>query len=438
MKISPSAIGLVLVLLVCGSARAAEPGGAPDLVRQGEYVARAADCSACHSMHGRPPFAGGVPFNLPIGRIYSPNITPDAEHGIGAYSEQQFSRAIREGVRRDGSSMYPAMPFPSYARMTDADIHALYVYFRQGVKPSAVKPPASTIKWPLSMRWPLFFWRMSFSPSPKAARATMLRFFSDPQIERGAYLVEGPGHCGACHTPRALTLQEKALTAQEGPLYLSGGNAVDGWHPPSLRQENRIGLGRWSEEDIVEFLRAARAPTGSAFGGMGDAVVHGTQYLNDTDLHAIARYLKSLPPRRMPDPVWTYDPATGDALRRGDVSARGARVYVDHCSACHRSDGRGYPSVFPALAGNPVVLDDKVDSLVSILFKGAVLPATGTAPSAFAMPAFGHILSPQQMADVLTFIRASWGNDAAAVDVTTTKRLMPKDYNVTSGEAPLN
>lgn len=438
MKVFLSAIGLVLTPLACGVAQAGEPGGTSELVKQGEYVARAADCSACHSARGRPPFTGGVPFDLPIGRIYSPNITPDAEHGIGAYSEQQFSRAIREGVRTDGSSMYPAMPFPSYARMTDADIHALYVYFRHGVKPSAEKPPASTIKWPLSMRWPLFFWRMGFSPSPKAARATMLRFFSDPQIERGAYLVEGPGHCGACHTPRALTLQEKALTAQDGALYLSGGNAVDGWHPPSLRQENRIGLGRWFEQDIVDFLSTARATTGSAFGGMGDAIVHGTQYLTDTDLRAIARYLKSLPARQRPDPVWTYNSATGEALRRGDVSARGAGVYVDHCSACHRSDGRGYPTVFPALAGNPVVLDDKVDSLVSILFKGAVLPATGKAPSAFVMPAFGHILSPEQMADVLTFIRTSWGNDAAGVDVATTKRLMPKDYSVTPQDAPLN
>ncbi|NHN89715.1 cytochrome c [Acetobacter conturbans] len=430
-------------LSAIAAAFAADPTGRPansdpDLIRQGEYMARAADCAACHSVRGQPPYSGGVPFDLPMGRIYSPNITPDPDHGIGHDSEEQFARAIREGVRHDGASMYPAMPFPSYARLTDADVHALFVYFRYGVKPLATTPPASTIIWPLSMRWPLIFWRGMFAPAPQVALKTTRRTFPDTTIARGAYLVEGPGHCGACHTPRALTLQEKALTAADGPLYLSGGGAVDGWHPPSLRQENRTGLGRWSEDDIVAFLREAGAPLGSAFGGMADAVEHGTQYLTDNDLHAIARYLRSLQPTRMPDPAWRYDPATETALRQGDVTARGARVYVDHCAACHRDDGRGYPTVFPPLAGNPVVMDDRPDSLVAILFKGAVLPATRTAPSSFVMPSFVRSLSPQQMADVLSFIRSAWGNDAPPVDVETVRKLTPTGGAPAIREMPLN
>ncbi|BCI68574.1 c-type cytochrome [Acetobacter aceti] len=425
------------VFSLVASARAAAPS--EDLIRQGEYVARAADCAACHSVRGQPPFSGGVPFDLPMGRIYSPNITPDPDHGIGGDTEEQFARAIREGVRKDGASMYPAMPFPSYARLTDADVHALFVYFRYGVKPVATTPAASTIVWPLSMRWPLTMWRGMFAPTPRQAAAkTTQRSFPDPVLARGAYLVEGAGHCGACHTPRALSLQEKALTAADGDLYLSGGGSVDGWHPPSLRQENRTGLGRWSEDDIVAFLRGARASEGSAFGGMADAVQHGTQYLTDDDLHAIAHYLRSLPARKTPDSVWKYDPSTETALRRGDVSARGARVYVDHCAACHRDDGRGYPAVFPPLAGNPVVMDEQPDSLITLLFKGAIVPASHNAPSAFVMPPFAHVLSEQQMADVLSFIRGAWGNDAAAVDVEAVRKLAPKGSGAGRVKMPLN
>lgn len=390
-----------------------------DLLKKGEYLARAADCSACHSMPGKAAYGGGVAFRLPIGRIYSSNITPDPVHGIGRYTEQQFGNALRKGIRRDGATLYPAMPFPSYARLSDADVHALFVYFREGVHPSTDQPPATTIPWPLSMRWPLAFWRYAFAPSPQAAlRRTTERSFLDPQIARGAWLVEGPAHCGACHTPRAMTMQEKALTAADGPLYLSGGTQVDGWVPPSLRQENRTGLGRWSEEDIVSFLRSGRAQPGLAFGGMTDAVRHGTQFLTDADLHAIAQFLRSLPPAAAPDPAWVYDGTETAALRRADVRAKGAQLYVDSCAACHRTDGRGYPAVFPPLAGNPVVMSTDPASLVQLLCRGATLPGMNAAPSSFTMPAFYGRLSRSEMADVLTFIRHAWGNNAPAVSAS--------------------
>ncbi|NHO52737.1 c-type cytochrome [Acetobacter estunensis] len=411
----------VLTLMFAGIAHA-EPVPSAALIEEGRYLARAADCSACHSVEGKAAYTGGVPFDLPIGRLYSPNITPDPQHGIGRYTEQQFARAVREGVRADGASLYPAMPYPSYARMSDHEMQALYAWFHYSVTPSSEVPPASTMRWPLSMRWPMTVWRWMFAPKPMQARQMSERSFDDPDVARGAYLVEGPGHCGACHTPRAITLQEKALTARDGPAYLAGGDAVDGWIPPSLRQENRTGLGRWGEDDIVSFLRSGRAQTGSAFGGMTNAILHGTQYLTDHDLHAIARYLRTLPPARQPDLKWIYDARTAVALRKGDVSARGARLYVDNCAACHRTDGRGYPPVFPPLAGNPVVMSEKPDSLIKLLHTGATLPAMQTAPSAFTMPSFAKRLSEREIADVVSFVRDVWGN--GAVDAG---KMVPKE-----------
>ncbi|GBQ89234.1 cytochrome c [Gluconobacter albidus] len=391
-------------------------------LEKGRYLAAASDCAACHSVHGKPEYSGGVSFSLPMGKIYSTNITPDPEHGIGRYTEAQFGRAVREGIRRDGSTLYPAMPFPSYARMTDSDIHALFVYFRKGVPAASVPTPDNEIPWPLSMRWPLTVWRWVFAPTPHTAIPRTAGEFTDPQLARGAYLVEGPAHCGACHSPRAITMQEKALTADGGSLYLSGGAVVDGWTPPSLRQENRTGLGRWREEDIVAFLKTGRAETGSVFGSMTSAVLHGTQKLTDEDLRAIAHYLKSLQAADHSQTPWTYDPTITDQLHKANLSSRGARVYIDRCAACHRTDGKGYPAVFPPLAGNPVVMQSDPVSLVHIVQAGATLPAMMAAPSSIAMPAFNHKLTDQQIADVVTFIRKAWGNNASPVSADDVKQ----------------
>lgn len=206
------------------------------LREEGRYLAAASDCAACHSIKNKPEYSGGVSFTLPIGTIYSTNITPDMDHGIGKYTEAEFGRALREGVRRDGSTLYPAMPYPSYARLTDHDIHALYTYFHENVPAAAIPTPENGIQWPFSMRWPLMFWRWAFSPAPVKAQEKTLHEFADAQMARGAYLVEGPAHCGACHSPRGLTMQEKALTASDSPSFLAGGALIDGWIPTSLRQ----------------------------------------------------------------------------------------------------------------------------------------------------------------------------------------------------------
>ena len=386
------------------------------LIKQGEYLARAGDCVACHTAKDGKPFAGGLPMETPIGMIYSTNITPD-KSGIGAYSFDDFDKAVRHGIAKNGDTLYPAMPYPSYARVTETDMQALYAYFMNGVKPVAQENKAVDIPWPLSMRWPLAMWRWTFAPA--VADFTPVTG-QDPVVSRGAYLVEGLGHCGACHTPRALTMQEKALSAGDSSAFLSGSAPLEGWIAKNLRGDHKDGLGSWNEEQLVQFLKTGRSDRSAVFGGMSDVIVHSMQYMSEADLTAIARYLKSLPAVDAADMPHQYDPAVADALWNGDDSKRGAAVYIDNCAACHRTDGHGYTRVFPALAGNPVLLSDDPTSLIHIVLKGGTLPATHTAPSTFTMLAFDWRLSDQEVADVVNFIRISWGNkggDVKAADV---------------------
>ena len=386
------------------------------LIKQGEYLARAGDCVACHTAKDGKPFAGGLPMETPIGMIYSTNITPD-KSGIGAYSFDDFDKAVRHGIAKNGDTLYPAMPYPSYARVTETDMQALYAYFMNGVKPVAQENKAVDIPWPLSMRWPLAMWRWTFAPA--VADFTPVTG-QDPVVSRGAYLVEGLGHCGACHTPRALTMQEKALSAGDSSAFLSGSAPLEGWIAKNLRGDHKDGLGSWNEEQLVQFLKTGRSDRSAVFGGMSDVIVHSMQYMSEADLTAIARYLKSLPAVDAADMPHQYDPAVADALWNGDDSKRGAAVYIDNCAPCHRTDGHGYTRVFPALAGNPVLLSDDPTSLIHIVLKGGTLPATHTAPSTFTMPAFDWRLSDQEVADVVNFIRTSWGNkggDVKAADV---------------------
>lgn len=390
----------------------------PAQVKQGEYLARAGDCVACHTAKGGEPFAGGLPMATPIGTIYSTNITPD-KTGIGNYSYEDFERAVRQGIGKGGSTLYPAMPYPSYARVSDEDMRALYAYFMHGVAPVVQENKDSDIPWPLSMRWPLAIWRGLFAPEVKPFAAAG----QDPTLARGAYLVEGLGHCGACHTPRALTMQEKALAAADGPAYLSGSAPLEGWIAKNLRGDHKDGLGSWSEAEIVAFLKTGRSERSAVFGGMSDVVEHSMQYMTEADLTAIARYLKSLPPVNPDDKPFREDRQVAGALWKGDDGKTGAALYVDNCAACHRTDGKGYARVFPALAGNPVLQSADATSLIHIVLDGSTLPATATAPSTFSMPGFAWRLSDQQVAEVVNFIRSSWGNQAGTVDAGQVKAL---------------
>ncbi|NWB71144.1 cytochrome c [Pseudomonas sp. G5001] len=390
-----------------------------DLVKQGEYLARAGDCVACHTAKGGKPFAGGLPMETPIGTIYSTNITPD-KTGLGDYSFEDFDQAVRHGVAKNGSTLYPAMPYPSYARVSESDMQALYAYFMKGVEPVAQVNKDSDIPWPLSMRWPLAGWRWMFAPKVEDYKA---QAGADPVISRGAYLVEGLGHCGACHTPRALTMQEKSLSASDGSAFLSGSAPLEGWIAKSLRGDHKDGLGSWSEDQLVQFLKTGRSDRSAVFGGMSDVVVHSMQYMSEEDLTAIARYLKSLPAVDPKDQPHQYDKQVADALWKGDDSKPGASVYIDNCAACHRTDGHGYTRVFPALAGNPVLQTADATSLINIVLNGGTLPATHTAPSTFTMPAFAWRLSDQEVADVVSFVRDSWGNKGETVKASQVKDL---------------
>ncbi|WP_417285389.1 c-type cytochrome [Comamonas sp.] len=391
-----------------------------DALIRGEYLARMGDCVACHTAPGGKPFAGGLAMASPIGTMYSSNITPDAKTGIGSYSFADFDQAVRHGYAKDKGSLYPAMPYPSYARVTEQDMQDMYAYFMKGVQPVESQPRENDIPWPLSMRWPLGIWRALFAPD--AAQVQQSAAAVAPTVDarlRGAYLVEGLGHCGSCHTPRSVTMAEKALTAGED-LYLAGGNTpIDGWIAKSLRGD-QDGLVRWSEEDIVALLKTGRNDHSAVFGGMAEVIEHSTQYLSDSDLKAMAVYLKSLPAGRTGGDGGQFAASddTANALWKGDVSRVGAALYLDNCAACHRSDGKGYAQVFPALAGNTAVLTGDPSNLVAIVLQGHKLPATRTRPSTFTMPAFGWRLSDQQVADVSSFVRAGWGNQAGQVSAS--------------------
>ena len=374
----------------------------PGLVARGAYLAQVGDCTACHTAPGGAPFAGGLAIASPIGVIFSTNITPDRQTGIGGYAYGDFERAVRRGLLRSGRTMYPAMPYPSYSRISDGDLAALYAYFMHGVAPVSSRNRAEQLVWPLSMRWPLTYWRWLFAPQ---VRPFTPRAGENPVVARGAYLVEGLGHCGACHTPRAVSLQEVALTAGEGPRYLAG-SQFNGWFAPSLRGEAVAGLGRWAGADIEEFLASGRTGKFTAFGEMGEVVLHSTQIMTPADRAAIASFLHTLPPARGAQAV-----------------AVGSQAYIDNCSACHQEDGTGNAAGFPALADNPIVNTDDPTSLIHVVLAGDATVNTHAAPAKLIMPPFGASLTDSDIADLLTYVRSSWGNRATAVSAEQVKAL---------------
>jgi mono/diheme cytochrome c family protein len=384
----------------------------PALVSRGEYVARLSDCVACHSLPGKAPFAGGLEMATPLGAIHATNITPDRTHGIGTYSLADFDRAVRHGVAPGGRRLYPAMPYPSYAKLSDDDIQAMYAFFMEGVQPANQPNIPSDIPWPLNMRWPIALWNGVFAPTATYAANPN----QDALWNRGAYIVQGPGHCGSCHTPRGLAFNEKALD-DSGKPYLAGA-LLDGWYAPSLRQDPNSGLGRWSEPQIVQFLKTGRNQHAVVYGSMTEAFNNSTQFMADDDLAAIARYLKSLPgdPQRDGTP-WQY--VTADV--RPDVP--GAHTYATRCASCHGADGKGQPEWMPPLAGATSALVKETASAINITLNGAQRVVAAGVPDAYRMPAFREQLSDQEIAEVLTFVRGTWGNQGGAVDAKAVGKL---------------
>ena len=388
-----------------------------ELVQRGAYLARAGDCIACHTAPEGQPFAGGLLLNTPIGMIYSTNITPDLETGIGHYSIDNFVKVMREGVTEDGDHLYPAMPYTSYAKVSREDLSALYAYFMQGVEPVRQPNHPTKLRWPLSIRSLMVVWNGLYLKKGEYA--------ADPNKSvswnRGAYLVQGLGHCGGCHTPRGVLGQEKAGSEKDGRPYLAGAK-LDNWYALPLTGDRKTGLNAWSKDEIAEYLKTGRTARVVAVGMMVEVVAKSTQYLTDHDLMAIAEYLKSLPPANDTDQGNADSSIQGSnasaatrALRAGDTGMRGSLVYLDNCNACHRSDGSGAKRTFPNLVKNEAVNAKDPISLIHIVLTGGSMPSTQTAPSAFAMPDFRWRLSDEEVADVLSFIRGNWGNHAAAV-----------------------
>ncbi|MFH1805195.1 MAG: cytochrome c [Pseudomonadota bacterium] len=380
----------------------------PALIAQGEYLAKAGDCVACHTAPGGAAFAGGLGLQTPMGTIYATNITPDPETGIGNYDFGDFERAVRKGIRPDGTPLYPAMPFVSYQVVEDADIEAMYAYFMSEVAPVAKENQPATIPWPASMRWPLAWWQLLFA-QPRTSETTA---YDDPLMARGAYLIEGLGHCGACHTPRGLVFQEKAVKDDASGDFLSG-SVLEGWYAKNLRNED-TGLVTWTEQEIADFLKTGRNHRTAAFGSMSDVVEHSLQHLSDRDIAAISRYLKSISPRPGREKWTPHEDVTTTALRTGDFTTPGALTYVEHCASCHRLDGMGAPAVYPALKGNSMVFADDPSSLIQITLAGGRMPKTPAHSLTFAMPAFAK-LTNADLAELMTYIRNSWGNHASTV-----------------------
>ena len=408
---------LACLVLASGHKSTLRDAGSAGLPANGdEYLARAADCVACHSIPGGKGFAGGLKMGTPVGAIYSTNITPDPETGIGRYSLADFDLAVRYGIAKDGHHLYPAMPYPSYVKLADVDVVALYRFFMQQVPPVHQANLKSEIPALLSFRWPLAFWNFLFAPSAGYAAKSD----HDAVWNRGAYLVQGPGHCGACHTPRGIGMQEKAL--DDSSANFLAGAELDAWYAPSLRGDMRTGLGTWSTTDIGEFLEHGHNRVGSAFGSMTDVINNSTSYFSGSDIQAIAVYLRSLPARSAQQPV-AYDNATTDALRDRPATQPGAAIYASDCASCHGFDAKGFTAYMPALAGNPVVLDENPSSLINVVLNGSVPLLAKGVPDAYRMPQFRQQLSDQDAADVITFMRNRWGNQAPAVTAAQVAKL---------------
>jgi mono/diheme cytochrome c family protein len=359
-----------------------------DAVGRGAYLAAAGDCVSCHTAAGGQPFAGGYRLETPFGYLLAPNITPDDGTGIGRWSADDFYRAMHQGVNRRGQDMYPVMPFDFYTRVTRADSDAIFAYLRS-LPPVANPVVVNHLRFPFNQRWSMAVWRElyfaagSFVPDPAKSAAW----------NRGAYLVEGLGHCSACHSPR------NALGGIEKDKAYTGAS-VDGWFALNLTSELHNGLGSWSAADIATYLKTgAVAGRTTALGPMALVVKNSTSRMSDADLAAMATYLKDIPPNstlRQGKP--TPDPARAAA----------ATLYLDHCAGCHQAGGRGMPGVFPPLAGNGVVLAADPADVLKVVLGG--IPAQGRY---IPMPGFAAVLDDEQIAALSNYVRTSWGNAAA-------------------------
>ena len=377
------------ILCALPAAAAATAEGTQSIAQRGAYLAAAGDCVSCHTADAGKPFAGGYRINTPFGDLLAPNITPDPDTGIGRWSAEDFYRALHEGVNRHGQDMYPAMPYTFYTRVTRADSDAIFAYL-QTVPAVRNAVEVNHLNFPFNQRWTMAGWRELFFTegtfAPDARKSA--------SWNRGAYLVEGLGHCSACHSPRDV------LGGIEQKHQYTGAD-IDGWFAPNLSSNLHVGLGSWTAQEIATYLKTgARPGTTTAFGPMAEVVHNSTSQLTDADLAAMGEYLKSLPPE---------SPLRAVRAVPQQSQVRGASLYMDHCSACHQAKGRGMTGIFPPLAGNGAVIARDPGNVLQAILKG--IPMRN---GYVAMPSFASQLDDQQVADLANYVRTSWGNTAVA------------------------
>ncbi|MBV9248156.1 MAG: cytochrome c [Acetobacteraceae bacterium] len=403
-----------LSLVLAAAAAIALPGDAraqtqqQELVKNGEYLARAGDCIACHTNPGGQLFTGGRAMPTPFGTLYSTNITPDPDTGIGKWTADEFYNLMHRGRSPDGGLIYPAMPFGDYTKVTRSDCDAIFAYLRS-VPPVHAPNKPQDLKFPYNNRalilgWrTLFFTEGEFKPDPSKSA----------DWNRGAYLVEGLGHCSMCHTPINLLGGSSESRAFEGGLI-----PMQNWYAPSLTSNKEAGLGDWSIKDITDLLRTGVSERGAVYGPMAEVTYNSLQYLSDDDVRAMAVYLKSLGQGGAPGSGAALPPAESSLLM-----GLGKRVYDSQCAHCHGDDGRGFPPSYPPLAGNQSIEMESAVNPIRMVLNGGYPPGTEQNPMTYGMPPFAQSLSDDEVAAVVTYIRSAWGNRGAAVSARQANEL---------------
>jgi mono/diheme cytochrome c family protein len=383
----------------------ANPTGVPkalaqaSLVERGEYLAKAADCMVCHTTQGGKEFTGGLGFKLPFGTLYSTNITPDTETGIGNYSDQDFLNAVHSGKRRDGARLYPAMPYTSYTYISDADALAIKAYLFS-LPPVRATPPANTLSFPFNQRWAMMFWSEIFNPDTRYEPDTS----KSAEWNRGAYLAEALAHCGECHTPRNLAF---ALNNRKK----FAGAVTAGWRAFNISSDKATGVGGWRDDDLISYLSVGHAAGhGTASGPMGEAVDHSFSQMAPEDIRAIVTYLRSVPATASNDLPATLAPPASPSHKDGSQEARGKMVFQGACVSCHSWTGESAISPMATLTGAWAVNDPGATNVAQIVISGT---KRHTPEGALSMPAFGNAYSDDEIAAVANYVTARFGSQGS-------------------------
>jgi len=397
--------------------KAASPTGVPaslvkaSLVERGAYLARAADCMACHTKPGGKDFTGGLGFKLPFGTLYSTNITPDKETGIGSYSDADFLNAMHRGIRRDGARLYPAMPYVSYTYMTDDDALAIKAYLLS-LPPVHAPAPANTLPFPFDQRWAMMFWSALFNPDTRFTPDTS----KSPEWNRGAYLAEALAHCGECHTPRNLGFALDNRKKFAGAL-------TAGWRAFNITSDGSTGIGGWSDTDLASYLAYGHARAhGTASGPMGEAVDRSFSQMTVDDIKSIVAYLQTVPAITSPDMPANPAPPAPASHRDGggERNARGKLVFEGSCASCHGWTGESAVSPLATLTGAAAVNDPAGTNVAQIVLSGTTRL---TPDGALSMPSFGHAYSDDEIAAVANYVTARFGAKGASLTARDVSKL---------------